>query len=66
MEGRGEGRGGSMNEWADRKKNEAQFAYDADEAAGRWWREVGARTLSEGESVQLDPEEDRAAPLSRL
>ena len=53
-EGEGEETGGSMNQWVDRKKSEAQFAYNADEEAERWWREVGARTLSEGESVQLE------------
>ncbi|KAI0653464.1 FAD/NAD(P)-binding domain-containing protein [Cubamyces menziesii] len=36
---------GSPNQWADRKKNEAQFAYDADAEAERWWREVGERSL---------------------
>ncbi|KAI8976310.1 FAD/NAD-P-binding domain-containing protein [Trametes punicea] len=36
---------GSPNQWADRKKNEAQFAYDADAEAERWWREVGEKSL---------------------
>ncbi|CDO72572.1 hypothetical protein BN946_scf184983.g55 [Trametes cinnabarina] len=41
---------GSPNQWADRKKNEAQFAYDADREAERWWREVGEKSLGgEGE-----------------
>ena len=35
-EGEGEETGGSMNQWADRKKSEAQFAYNADEEAERW------------------------------
>ncbi|KAI0759543.1 FAD/NAD-P-binding domain-containing protein [Trametes elegans] len=41
---------GSPNQWADRKKNEAQFAYDADAAAERWWRESGERAVG-GERV---------------
>ncbi|KZT66311.1 FAD/NAD(P)-binding domain-containing protein [Daedalea quercina L-15889] len=36
---------GNPNQWADRKKNEAQFGYDADEVADRWWRETGEREL---------------------
>jgi len=36
---------GNPNMWADRKKNEAQFGYDADEVADRWWREVGEREI---------------------
>ncbi|OBZ73032.1 3-hydroxybenzoate 6-hydroxylase 1 [Grifola frondosa] len=36
---------GNYNQWADQKKNEAQFGYDADEAAERWWREKGEREI---------------------
>ena len=38
---------GSANQWADEKKNVAQFAYDADEAAEQWYREGGDRKLRE-------------------
>ncbi|KAH9840609.1 uncharacterized protein C8Q71DRAFT_904711 [Rhodofomes roseus] len=46
---------GNPNQWADRKKNEAQFGYDADEVAERWWREVGEREigpLANGVAIQ--------------
>lgn len=46
---------GNPNQWADRKKNEAQFGYDADDVAERWWREVGERevgSLVHGGAVQ--------------
>ena len=36
---------GSANQWADERKNVEQFAYDADEAAERWWREGGERKV---------------------
>ncbi|KAI0631870.1 FAD/NAD-P-binding domain-containing protein [Trametes polyzona] len=36
---------GSPNQWADPKKNAAQFMYDADAAVERWWRTVGERTV---------------------
>ncbi|KAI0357273.1 FAD/NAD(P)-binding domain-containing protein [Trametes cingulata] len=36
---------GSPNQWADRRKNAVQFAYDADKEVERWWREVGERTV---------------------
>ena len=36
---------GSANQWADERKNEAQFGYDADEAADRWWAEIGEREI---------------------
>lgn len=39
---------GSANQWADEDKNMAQFAYDADEAAERWWREGGERRVGAG------------------
>lgn len=32
---------GSYNQWADRKKNEEQFGYDADAAAEQWWADFG-------------------------
>ncbi|KAI0667175.1 FAD/NAD-P-binding domain-containing protein [Trametes maxima] len=40
-----EGLEGSPNQWADRKKNAAQFEYDADAAAEWWWRDVGEKTV---------------------
>ena len=33
---------GNPNQWADRRKNEAQFGYDAEAEADRWWAEHGA------------------------
>ncbi|RDX40070.1 FAD/NAD(P)-binding domain-containing protein [Lentinus brumalis] len=36
---------GSANQWADEDKNMAQFAYDADAAAERWWAEVGQKQV---------------------
>ena len=35
----------SPNQWADRAKNAEQFGYDADAEAGRWWEEVGVRSV---------------------
>ncbi|KAI0085490.1 FAD/NAD(P)-binding domain-containing protein [Irpex rosettiformis] len=42
LEGQGEG---SANQWADERKNEAQFGYDADQAADHWWAEVGEQEI---------------------
>ncbi|THG95500.1 hypothetical protein EW026_g6175 [Hermanssonia centrifuga] len=36
---------GCHNQWADRRKNEEQFGYDADVAAETWWTEVGEREI---------------------
>ncbi|OJT05234.1 3-hydroxybenzoate 6-hydroxylase 1 [Trametes pubescens] len=36
---------GSPNQWADPKKNAAQFAYDADAVVERWWRTMGERSV---------------------
>lgn len=36
---------GNPNQWADRRKNEIQFGYDADAVAEAWWRDVGAREV---------------------
>lgn len=36
---------GSYNQWADRKKNNEQFGYDADAEAERWWAEVGQQKV---------------------
>lgn len=36
---------GNLNQWADKKKNEEQFHYDADEEAEKWWRDKGAREV---------------------
>ena len=52
---------GSANQWADEDKNMAQFAYDADEAAERWWAEVGQKQLGGRESAKEQPQ-----VLSRL
>lgn len=30
---------GNANMWADKRKNDEQFGYDADEAVDSWWRE---------------------------
>lgn len=36
---------GSANQWADRKKNEIQFGYDADVATNTWWAEAGEKEV---------------------
>jgi len=41
---------GSQNQWADKKKSKAQFSYDAEGEAERWWREEGERELAELET----------------
>ena len=33
---------GSLNQWADKKKNIAMFGYDADLEVDKWWNEKGA------------------------
>ena len=52
---------GSANQWADEDKNMAQFAYDADGAADRWWAEVGQKQLGGRGSAKEQPQ-----VLSRL
>ncbi|CAL1707345.1 unnamed protein product [Somion occarium] len=43
---------GNANQWADKPKSQAQFGYDADEVAEKWWRDVGEMTIgSPGETV---------------
>jgi salicylate hydroxylase len=39
---------GSANQWADRSKNVAQFGYDADADADRWWDRHGREVLTIG------------------
>ena len=47
---------GSANQWADRKKNKAQFAYDADAVTERWWEEVGQHEIGRiGQVTSLSP-----------
>ncbi|RPD58173.1 FAD/NAD(P)-binding domain-containing protein [Lentinus tigrinus ALCF2SS1-7] len=41
---------GNANQWADEDKNVAQFGYDADEAAERWWREGGEKLVRAAEA----------------
>ncbi|CCM06073.1 uncharacterized protein FIBRA_08320 [Fibroporia radiculosa] len=41
---------GNPNQWADKKKTDAQFLYDADEAVDEWWREKGERLIGCGMS----------------
>ena len=43
---------GSANQWADEKKNVEQFAYDADQAAERWWYEVGGAVVPSAGSAR--------------
>jgi len=38
---------GNQNQWADKKKSKAQFSYDADEEANKWWREEGEKELQD-------------------
>ena len=44
---------GSANQWADAKKSEVQFMYDADEAAERWWREGGEAVVTGAASSSM-------------
>lgn len=47
---------GSQNQWADTRKNEVQFGYDADAAADSWWAEVGEReigSLGKGQGTRV-------------
>ncbi|EMD31600.1 hypothetical protein CERSUDRAFT_119636 [Gelatoporia subvermispora B] len=37
---------GNFNQWADRRKNEKQFGYDAEAEADRWWAKHGAEIES--------------------
>ncbi|KAH9938896.1 FAD/NAD(P)-binding domain-containing protein [Epithele typhae] len=50
---------GAANQWADERKNEEQFLYDADAVAEQWWRETGAAALAM-------PVQASSTPLSRL
>jgi salicylate hydroxylase len=36
---------GNSNQWADRRKNEIQFGYDADAEADKFWAQEGDRTI---------------------
>ncbi|OCH87107.1 FAD/NAD-P-binding domain-containing protein [Obba rivulosa] len=36
---------GNYNQWADRRKNEMQFGYDAEAVADRWWEEHGEKEI---------------------
>lgn len=36
---------GNSNQWADRRKNEEQFGYDADAEAEKFWKLEGERTI---------------------
>lgn len=33
------------NQWADRRKNQEQFSYDADEVVEEWWKAQGERAI---------------------
>ncbi|KAG2119399.1 hypothetical protein DEU56DRAFT_918564 [Suillus clintonianus] len=37
---------GNANQWADKKKSDIQFGYDADEEAEKWWDANGDRLMS--------------------
>ncbi|KAF8581960.1 FAD/NAD(P)-binding domain-containing protein [Ramaria rubella] len=52
---------GNQNQWADQRKNDEQFRYDADKEAERWWTESG-----EAEVGRLGSEEIWASSKSRL
>ncbi|KAI0318888.1 FAD/NAD(P)-binding domain-containing protein [Amylostereum chailletii] len=43
--GVGLGHEGNANQWADKAKNIAQFSYDAESEAEKWWVENGRRVL---------------------
>lgn len=38
---------GNPNQWADKKKTNAQFGYDAEAEAERWWQEVGHQMIGD-------------------
>ena len=50
---------GSANQWADERKNVIQFAYDADQAADRWWHNGGDRRLQAAVANGQDNERAR-------
>ena len=50
---------GSANQWADERKNVIQFAYDADQAADRWWHNGGDRILHAAVANGQDSERAR-------
>lgn len=39
------------NQWADKRKNDEAFGYDADEEAEKWWVENGAKLCAEAVST---------------
>ncbi|KIK45449.1 hypothetical protein CY34DRAFT_536551 [Suillus luteus UH-Slu-Lm8-n1] len=46
---------GNANQWADKKKSDIQFGYDADEEAEKWWVANGSRLMTLVPSYDLKP-----------
>lgn len=44
---------GSPNQWADKKKSEALFGYDADKEVEKWWEEKGAKEVGARDGSRL-------------
>ncbi|GJJ14116.1 hypothetical protein Clacol_008373 [Clathrus columnatus] len=47
---------GNLNQWADKRKSQEQFGYDAYEAAKLWWSQIGqkeVKSLKAGEKSKL-------------
>ncbi|KAI0339159.1 FAD/NAD(P)-binding domain-containing protein [Trametopsis cervina] len=44
---------GNANQWADERKNEGQFAYDADASVDAWWADVGGEQIEALGNPQL-------------
>ncbi|KAG1844710.1 hypothetical protein F4604DRAFT_220302 [Suillus subluteus] len=46
---------GNANQWADKKKSDIQYGYDADEEAEKWWLANGNRLMTLVPSIGLKP-----------
>lgn len=58
---------GNSNQWADQKKNVAQFGYDADRAVEEWWREKGEKMCRRlEEAAKEEPREYQQKHRARL
>ena len=44
-QGSGDPNRDNANQWADKAKSRAQFGYDADVEAEKWWAEHGQKTI---------------------
>jgi len=46
---------GNANQWADKKKSDIQYGYDADEEAEKWWLANGDKLMTLVPSSELKP-----------